>query len=170
MRTGLEYHEMESLLIRWGDWQERHYLEPSLPECSAFCRIYADQPQGDRILCAEMDYAVYKINQLILALRPRSQDALLVWYAANLKPLGGFWTAIEKAEKLEISLRALKVRVWRAKRSLKKKILNGSRQKSDPYLNLGRKVCEVSLATSPQLKISEQPWSIEPLVVRTVPA
>lgn len=119
----IDYRELNSLLIRWGDWQERHYLEPSLPACSAFLRIYADQPQGHRILCAEMDRAVYLVNRHITRLPGRSQDMLLLWYAVNLKPQGGFYSPEEKAKRLKMSTRALKIRVWRAKRQLRQNIL-----------------------------------------------
>jgi hypothetical protein len=120
----LEYQHMESLLLRWGDWQERHDLEDSLPQSSAFTRIYCDHPSGDRILCAEMERAIYLINIHILTLQPRCQESLLLWYAVNLKPQGGFWTLEEKARKLRTSVRALKIRVWRAKKSLRRKILH----------------------------------------------
>ena len=127
----LEYKDMESLLIRWGDWHERHDLEPSLPQSSAFTRIYCDHPAGDRILCAEMERAVYLLNIHVLCLQERLQDSLLIWYAVNLKPQGGFWSAEEKALKLKTSVRALKLRVMRAKKALRHKIIGNHLQKRD---------------------------------------
>ena len=58
----LSRHELRSLLARWGDWMERHELDASLPHQSAFMLIYADQPAGHKILCAEMTKAVWMIN------------------------------------------------------------------------------------------------------------
>ena len=122
MRVGLEYQELESILRRWGEWQERHYLDASLPHQSSHTLIYSDQPAGHKVLCAEMDKAVFKLNYYIGHLCGSHQDALLVWYAVNVKTQGGYWGADEKAARMAVTLNTLKVRVVRARRALHQKL------------------------------------------------
>jgi len=122
MRVGLEYQELEYSLRRWGEWQELHYLDASLPHQSSHTLIYSDQPPGHKILCAEMDRAIWKLNYLIEKLPQKHQDTLLVWYAVNMKLQGGYWDAKEKALRLGIRLNVLRMRVTRARRALHRKI------------------------------------------------
>ena len=122
MRTSLEYQELESTLRRWGEWQERHYLDSSVPRQASHTMIYSDQPPGHKVLCAEMDKAMWKVNYVIHKLPIRHRDTLLVWYAVNLKDQGGFWDAAEKAARLGLRLNTLRFRVTRARRALHKKI------------------------------------------------
>ena len=122
MRTGLEYQELEYSLRKWGEWQELHYLDASLPHQSSHTLIYSDQPPGHKILCAEMEKAVWKLNYLINKLSKRHQDVLLIWYAVNIKLTGGYWDAREKASRLGLRLNTLRMQVTRARRALHKKI------------------------------------------------
>lgn len=165
MRTGLEYQELESYLRLWGAWQEEHYLEDSLPHQSSHTLIYCDQPPGHRILCAEMERAVWKLNYLILQLPEKHKNTLALWYAVNLKRNGGYWDAREKASRLGIRLNVLRMRVTRARRALYRKI----HLTSGYFSRTVSAVC-VSVSDAFPPKIEDQPWSIEPLVERTVPA
>jgi hypothetical protein len=122
MRVSLEYHELESTLRRWGEWQEIHYLEASLPHQSSHTLIYSDQPAGSKILCAEMDRAMWKLNYLIERLPSSHRRTLFVWYAVNIKLKGGYWDASEKAFRLGLRLNQLRMRVTRARRALHRKI------------------------------------------------
>ena len=122
MRVGLEYQELESTLRLWGAWQEEHYLQDSLPRQASHLMIYSDQPPGHKILCAEMERAVWKINYMIHRLPRKHRDTLLVWYAVNLKMNGGYWDAKEKASRMGLRLNVLRMRVTRARRFLHKKI------------------------------------------------
>ena len=122
MRVGLEYQELEHTLRRWGEWQERHYLDASIPRQSSHTLIYSDQPPGHKILCAEMEKAIWKINFMINRLPERHRDTLLIWYAVNLKINGGYWDAAEKASRMGLRLNVLRMRVTRARRALHKKI------------------------------------------------
>ncbi len=122
MRVGLEYQDLESALRLWGAWEEEHYQQDSLPRQSSHLMIYADQPQGDKILCAEMDKAMWRLNYAITKLPRRHRDALLVWYAANMKVNGGYWDAKEKASRMGLRLNVLRMRVTRARRALHRKI------------------------------------------------
>jgi hypothetical protein len=120
MRVGLEYQELESILRRWGEWQERHYLDASLPHQSSHTLIYSDQPPGHKILCAEMERGMWKINYHIERLPQSHRRTLYVWYAVNLKVTGGYWDAKEKAERLRLRLNTLRFRVTRARKALYK--------------------------------------------------
>ena len=122
MRVGLEYQELESTLRRWGEWQERHYLDASIPHQSSHTLIYSDQPPGHKILCAEMEHAIWKLNYMIQHLPRKHRDTLLVWYAVNLKRSGGYWDAKEKASRMGLRLNVLRMRVTRARRALHRKI------------------------------------------------
>ena len=118
MRYSLAYQELEGTLRRWGEWQERHYFDASLPRQSSHTLIYADQPPTSKILCAEMSRSVWKINNHIINLPEKHQDALLAWYAVNVKESGGYWEPTEKAHKLGWSLNDFRIRVSRARRFL----------------------------------------------------
>ena len=131
MRVGLEYQELESILRRWGEWQERHYLDASLPHQSSHTLIYSDQPPGHKILCAEMEKAVWLINYYIERLSRSHRQTLWLWYAVNIKVSGGYWDAKEKAERLQVRLNTLRLRVTRARRALHNKIFLTDRQFSD---------------------------------------
>jgi hypothetical protein len=122
MRASLEYYELESALRRWGEWQELHYLDASVPHQSSHTLIYSDQPAGHKILCAEMERSVWKVNYLIQHLPRSHRDTLMLWYAVNIKLQGGFWDAREKASRLGIRLNVLRMRVTRARRALHRKI------------------------------------------------
>ena len=128
MRISLEYQELESILRRWGEWQERHYLDVSLPHQSAHTLIYSDQPAGHKVLCAEMTKAVWLLNYQIERLKPLYQDTLLVWYAVNIKPQGGWWDPREKAALMGLRLNTLQTRVTRARKELHRKIFLTVRQ------------------------------------------
>lgn len=125
MRVSLEYQELEAVLRRWGEWQERHYFDASLPHQSSHTMLYADQPAGSKILCAEMDRAVWIVNYHIQQLPERHQDTLCLWYAVTVKIAGGYWDVREKASRLGIRVNILRMRVTRARRALHKKIFTG---------------------------------------------
>ena len=84
--------------------------------------IYADQPAGHKILCAEMDRAMWKLNYVIGKLPDRHRMILEVWYGVNIKASGGFWDASEKAARIGVRLNTLGMRVTRARRALHRKI------------------------------------------------
>lgn len=167
MRTGsLEYQELECVLRLWGAWWEQHYLDDSLPRQSSHTVIYSDHAMvGHRILCAEMQKAVWRLNYVILKLEHKHQCTLLAWYAANVKPTGGYWEAKEKAKELGLRLNVFRMRVTRARRALHRKIYLTSGDKSQQNMS----ACKV-VTSRITPKIEDQPWSIEPLVGRTVPA
>jgi hypothetical protein len=134
MRISDEYRDLHADLQRWGDWFERHSEDASLPHQSSHTLIYSDQPAGHKILCAEMSKTIWRLHYQILKLPERHQDALLLWYAINLKPLGGHWEPSEKAHKINLSLNAFRVRVSKARKALHKKLFPNSlrsRQFSD---------------------------------------
>ena len=122
MRVGTEYQDLEHALRLWGAWEEEHYLQDSLPKQSAHLMIYSDQPPGHKILCAEIDKGLWRLSCLITKLPRKHRDTLLVWYAVNMKPNGGYWEAKEKAMTLGLRLNVLRMRVTRARRFLHKKI------------------------------------------------
>ena len=119
MRVGLEYQEFEFGLRRWGEWHERHDLDDSVPRYSAFTASYGgDQPAGHKILCAEMERSIWLLERSVIRLGMPWSDYLLLWYAVNIHPKGGYWTAEEKARKLRMSSRTLRRRVREARRIL----------------------------------------------------
>lgn len=126
MRVSLEYQELEAVLRRWGEWQERHYFDASLPHQSSHTMLYADQPAGPKILCAEMDKAVWIVNYHIHQLPERHQDTLTLWYAITVKVTGGYWDVREKAARIGLRVNTLRFRVTRARRALHKKIFTKS--------------------------------------------
>jgi hypothetical protein len=97
-------------------------MDASLPHQSSHTLIYADQPAGHKILCAEMQKAVWTINYHIERLPESFQGALMVGYAANVKLTGGYWSVEEKAQKLGISVGALHTRISRAVQALYQRI------------------------------------------------
>lgn len=121
MSQSLGYDELDSLLQRWGAWQERHCQDVVLPQQSAFCMIVSDQPPGPRILCADMAEDIQDLQRAFLMLRCRPQNALLLWYAVQLKEGGGYWSPDQKAAVFGCSLNALRCRVTRARRVLQRK-------------------------------------------------
>jgi len=122
MKVGLEYQELEHALRLWGAWEEEHYLQDSLPTQSSHLMIYCDHPPGHKILCAEIEKGLWKLSRTIAQLPHKHRDILLVWYAVNMKPTGGYWDAKEKAKTIGIRLNVLRMRVTRARRVLHKKI------------------------------------------------
>ena len=128
------HRALKLLLVRWGDWMEQHKDDASLPAYSAFTATYGgDQPGGHKILCAEMERAVWLLNRHITRLPAKYSDMLLVWYAANMKGSGGFWTEEEKARRLGCSVRTLRVRVFRARGALYREIYGKTGQSCNPY-------------------------------------
>jgi DNA-directed RNA polymerase specialized sigma24 family protein len=74
---------------------------------------------------------VWKINNQIMNLPEKHHDALLVWYAVNVKDTGGYWEPAEKAERLGWTLNAFKIRVSRARRFLFRKAYLTDRHKTE---------------------------------------
>ena len=122
--TAAGYDALDTLLQQWGAWQERHGEDVILPRQAAFCMIVSDQPPGSRILCADMSPDVQNVHRAFLMLRLRPREALLAWYAVQLKEGGGYWSPDEKAELLGCSVNALRCRVTRARRVLLRKYEN----------------------------------------------
>lgn len=112
---------LESELHRWGRAICRHFEHDGSPGANVletFIGGSGGGMPGDRVLCLDMPTDIYVVHKRVLLLPIAEQEAVLVWYGVPPKEDGQLWTAAEKALKLRIGERTLRLRRDRAKRRI----------------------------------------------------
>jgi hypothetical protein len=127
-------HELQVLgylLNRWGRHLETLRLWHGYPTIEAVYRAFFGPGGYDslRIPIPDTSADIIRLNLRILALRPREQDVLFVFYGCSTKPEGGYFSEAEKARmlsahwKTRVTEREIQARIH----IVKKQLLNSFR-------------------------------------------